>query len=645
MSELQEIEATLSRAEKRRRWAAAFRGLWQGLLVGAGIWCLTLGIHKVFPTPQWTLTTAAVIAGLAVLGWTVASGWRRHTVGETARWVDGKQHLQERLSTALEMAKAGGEESWRQLLVSDAAAHVKNLKVEELAQFRAPRSSKWAFVLVVLGIGLWFVPAYRTTAFVQKQNDQKVIKESGQRLVELTKHSLSNRPPTLETTEKSLEAVSGLGEEMTKRIMTKTEALKDLANLSQKLKDEFKDIAKDPALQRMQQAAHSGGNDSQDNMQQQMDAMKKQLGDNKASPEDMDKMANDLEKLQEQAKSEMDQNGSLSQSTKEKLAQSLAAMSKQSQDMGMNLPDLDQAIQALAASQPGLFTQDMKSSLNDLQKMRDLAKSLQQMQKQQAEQMGKDLAEQLQNGQAQTAQKTLQKMIDQLKNGDLSQEQANQMLAEVSKAVDPGSKYGKVGEHLKQAAQQLSQGQKPGAAQSLAEASKELDKLMQQMGDAQSLMAELDALDKAQMALCNGNCDGWGLTSKRPGKMGKGGKPGSGVGTWADENGGWGYDGQNTGLWDNSGLTRPDMAAKGLTDRPTDLNEDLKPTQLNGKMSPGGPMPSIPLKNVSIRGMSKVELIQAAAAAQEDSQAPSSQDRIPRAYKDSVRDYFDDVKK
>ena len=56
-------------------------------------------------------------------------------------------------------------------------------------------------------------------------------------------------------------------------------------------------------------------------------------------------------------------------------------------------------------------------------------------------------------------------------------------------------------------------------------------------------------------------------------------------------------------------------------------------------------MPSIPLKNVSIRGTSKVELISQAEAAQEEARSALSQEKIPRAYRDSVRDYFDDLKK
>jgi hypothetical protein len=164
------------------------------------------------------------------------------------------------------------------------------------------------------------------------------------------------------------------------------------------------------------------------------------------------------------------------------------------------------------------------------------------------------------------------------------------------------------------------------------------------MGDAQQMMAELENLNKASQCIGTGTCNSWKVGNK-PG-MGKGGKPGGGVGTWADEKSGWMYDGQWSDHWDNSGNVRPDMAGKGQTDRgPGELNDALKPTKVKGQFSPGGQMPSITLKGVSIKGTSKVEYEAAAAAAQSDAQSALSQEKVPRAYQGAVRDYFDDIKK
>jgi len=249
------------------------------------------------------------------------------------------------------------------------------------------------------------------------------------------------------------------------------------------------------------------------------------------------------------------------------------------------------------------------------------------------------LAEQLKNGQPEMAQQTLQKMINELNSAKLSPEDLQKITKEVSAAVDPAGNYGQVAEHLKEAGKQMQASNKTGAAQSLAAASKELDKLMQQMGDAQELQASLESLNQA--SACIGTGRGW-RACKRPG-VGSGGKPGAGVGTWADENGQW--NGEWTAGWDNSGLERPDMDARGHTDRGDgELNDALKPTKVKGQFSPGGQMPSITLKGVSIKGQSKVAYEEAAAAAQADAQSALSQEKVPRAYQGAVRDYFDDLK-
>ena len=95
-----------------------------------------------------------------------------------------------------------------------------------------------------------------------------------------------------------------------------------------------------------------------------------------------------------------------------------------------------------------------------------------------------------------------------------------------------------------------------------------------------------------------------------------------------------------------AGIVRPDQDARGHTDRGDgELSDALKPTKVKGQFSPGGQMPSITLKGVSIKGQSQVAYQEAAAAAQTDAQSALSQEKVPRAYQNSVKDYFDDIKK
>ena len=63
------------------------------------------------------------------------------------------------------------------------------------------------------------------------------------------------------------------------------------------------------------------------------------------------------------------------------------------------------------------------------------------------------------------------------------------------------------------------------------------------------------------------------------------------------------------------------------------------------QFTPGGQMPSITLKGVSIKGTSKVQYEESVATAQADAQSALSQEKVPRAYQGAVRDYFDDLKK
>jgi hypothetical protein len=637
MSELQIIETTLVKASRRRRLARALRGLWIGLLIGGSVWLLAFGIYKLLPIPAAILYTLGGVALLCPLVGFLLGGWRNPTLAETARFVDVKQNLKERLSTALEFADDRETSAWEQLVLTDAVSHVKEIDPRKLIRFSLTRAARWSLLVLALAVGLGFVPEYRSKAYVQQKADEKIIKEVGKQLTELTKRDLEQRKPALETTQKSLEAVNSLGDQLQKTSLTRSEALKDLSSATDKLKDQLKDMAKDPGLKKLEQAARSGGGaDSQKSaaLQKQMEALQKQLGDQAGNKDQLEKLQSDLEKLQEAAKAMADKNSPGGDAEKQKLQSSLASLSKQAEQMGLNLPQLDQALEALAANETDRFMKDLNAALNDLDKLNDMAKRLEQLQAQaQAEKLGKDLAEQLKFGQAMAAQQTLEKLAQQLKEGKISQQQLDKVMKEVTDAIPQSAEYGKCQDFLKSAAKQMKSGDNPSASKSLADAAKELEELMQQMADAQSLQATLDNLKVASM--CVGTCQGWSACNK-PG-LGKGGKPGSGVGTWADDDGGWGYDGQWTDKWDNSGITRPDMDPRGHTDRDVTQSDALTPTKVKGQMSPGGQMPSITLKGVSIK--------ESIASAQSDAQSALSQEKVPRAYQGAVKDYFDDLKK
>jgi methyl-accepting chemotaxis protein len=659
MSELKIIETALEGAARRRRWDRAFHGLARASLVGAGLLLVAVAAYKLFPLPQWVMTAGGVAAGVCALAGLVIGGWRKPARLEVARWVDERKQLKERLSTALELSDGAATADWKQLLVHDAACHAESLKPAEILPFRFPKIARWALAVLVLAAGIGFVPEYRTKAHEQQQKDKVNVKEVGKELADLTRKELVRRPPALPATQSAMDQVAELGDKLNKQTLTKGEAIKDIASMTDKLVKQDKELNQTPPPKQLEKAARepaNGASASPDAMQKQLDAMQKALGEAAAKSDKLDKLAKDMQKLQQQA-ANMSSDSKASASAREQLAQSLADLAKQAQEAGASLEELDAAIEALKSNNTDQFIKDLEAASHDLDKMRQMAKSMQAL-KQQMAKMGKDLAEQLDKGQAQAAVQTLQKMIDQLKEGNLSKEELEKIMQEVSKAVDPAKDYGKVAEHLQKAAQQCKGGDKPGAGQSLAEAQKELEKLLEQMADSEALDGMLDALARADQAIrsgkrwseCKGgkcgNCNGEGCSAckGRGWKHGGGNNP-SGVGTWADDYG-WTYFSENDGNpVDNSGIVRPEMDSRGHTDRPDDLNPNLSPDKVKGQMSPGGSMPSITLKGVSIKGTSTVKFEEAATTAQAEAQNALNQDKVPRAYQNAVRDYFDDLKK
>ncbi|MBK7998722.1 MAG: hypothetical protein IPK15_08395 [Verrucomicrobia bacterium] len=646
MSELQVIESALHRAAKRRRLERALNGLGRGALYGAAVLLLALVIYKLLPVPTWFVPAAGGVAIATMLGGMIWGAWRKMSLLETARWVDEHRSLKERLSTALEMSGSRAPEDWKQLLLTDAAQHAQSLNAKELLPIGFPRAARWALLLVALCAGLGFVPAYRSKATIQKQADAANIKDVGKNLSELVRRELVQKPPSLPPTEKSMQQVAEFGDKLGKQSLTRSEALRDLTSITEQLAKQEQELAKNPVIKPLERAAREPGNggSSQESLQKQIDSLQKALGDAGANADKLDKLQKDLEKLKQQAASSAGKDANAGSPSREQLAQSLADLARQAREAGASLESLEEAIKALESNNTDLFLKDLETATHDLEKMRDMAKAMQQLQEQAAK-LGKNLAEQLEKGQGKAAVESLQKMINQLKEGNLSKEQLEKIMQEAQQAAKPGSQYGKVGDLLQKSAGQCKAGNKGDAAQSMAEAQAELQKLMDQMADAEALQATLDALNRAQMAISQckswGQCQGQGRPGFKPG-----GKPGRGVGTWADDSGWTYYNSKNEGEgWDNTGIERPDMEGKGHTDRPDDLNPNLTPDKVKGQMSPGGSMPSITLKGVSIKGTSNVKFEEAATSAQQDAQSALNQDQVPRAYQNTVRDYFDDLKK
>src|SRR5205823_12140811 len=96
-------------------------------------------------------------------------------------------------------------------------------------------------------------------------------------------------------------------------------------------------------------------------LQKQMESLQKQLGTPTGNPDALEKLKKDLEKLQEAARGMADKNSPANEAERQKMSEALSALSKQAQEMGMQLPQLDEAIAALAANQPDLVLKDLQA--------------------------------------------------------------------------------------------------------------------------------------------------------------------------------------------------------------------------------------------------------------------------------------------
>jgi hypothetical protein len=430
---------------------------------------------------------------------------------------------------------------------------------------------------------------------------------------------------------------------MAKAQLTKSEALKDLSSAIEKLKEQTRELGKDPAIRNLERAsrtASKSGSPSAD-MQQKLDNLSKQLGAQAANSEAMEKLKNDLNKAQNMAANLPKGDTPEAKQAQEQMQASLADLAKQAKDMGLDLPSLSEAIAALQQAQPDQVLKDLQVAEMDLEKMEQMAKALDKMQLE-MQKLGKDLAEQLKNGQAEAAESTLRKMAEQLKSSPMSGEEMEKLMKEVAAAMDPAKQYGEVGEHMQNAMKNMQAGNKGEAGENLKGAADALAKMMGELGDAQSLLASLESLQAAAMCIANGQ--GYCNNPRGAAGMKSGARSRSGVGTWTDEDS-WQYP-EMSESWDNTGIERPDMDGKGISDRGDgQLADNLAPTKIKGQITPGGPMPSITMKGVSIKGNSKIQIQEMATAAQSEAQSALNQDQVPRAYQNAVRSYFDDLEK
>ena len=640
MREIQTIEAALNRVAWRRRWFRAWNGFFQGLLLASLAWLMaTLGF-KFLPLPFAMFGVLGLAAlGAVALGF-IWGGFRTDGLLETARWLDQQLGSKECLSAAVELHQTSGP--WGAALLQEGLKWVGHVQTARLLTYQLPAAARWTMWLLLASVCLGWVPEYRSQDFLDRQREKEVMKEVGRHLSRLAKRSLQLRPPVMKPTESAMVSVDELGRQLTEARLTRSDALERISSVSERLNEMAKTFGENPAFKRMRQEARIPSGTpapSQRALQEEIDALQEKMNGASGDVNGLERMKRKLNELQRLAV-RLDDEEALSAAMKERMAERISSLTRWGKRQGIPLPDLDDAMAALPDGEMSRLLESLDLAQIDLDQMRAMAKSLQKMQAE-AAQMGRTLGEQLERGQVQAAHHRLMEMTSKNSPGSTGGDQPLSLMKELSDALEPARDYGAVGALLKQAIQ-ATQDQRPAqASESLRAAAEELKRLTGQLGDVQSLMASLEELKNAQQ--CVGNGMGWGQVKGGRPKPGTGGMPGAGVGTWADENAGWFYVPETAERWDDSGLTQPETDARGHTDRGEgEVASGMIPTTVRGRFTPGSAMPSLPLKGLSIRGQSRIHYEEAMSAAQDAAQSALSQQKVPRAYQQSVKGYFDE---
>ncbi len=621
------------------RCNAALRTGSLALLIVSLVWLAAFALSKFFFFTPWTLPALLVIGILFVAGACVSTSLRGPGVSDAARLTDQRLGLKERLSTACELDQLQDNSEVAALIRRDASEHLGKLTPSQLAPLHLPRMSRWVLLALACALIAVLLPDFHSSKRMQKQAEKETIKAQGER-IELMVRRVEKNPSLLSHRDapEDLKKMDEVAQRLSSGELSKTEALRELTKLTDDLKRREQTLASKDGVKPLDRESwrerESASPEQMQALQTQIDALQQKLGKTPPTDKQIHKLEQALKKAREAV------NGAkLGTPEGQALADSLAQAANEADasQLAHVADELRKAIEALEGANVSQVFKHIDDAITDLDQAKQQVDAMKQL-AQQAAKAGKDLAEQLERGQAKLAQKTLENFKKQVDAAQVTPEQKAQMAEELMKALGPSREYGKLSEDLRQAMQQARDGDQKGLSQSLQNAMDQLDKVSQAQCEQMQLAQMINELERAGVLLgmSNGQANGDGMC-KKPG-FGFGGKPGSGVGTWPDENG----NPQYTDRWDNSGINRADMDSKGHTDRgPANSPQGTQNFSLKGNMGSGGPMPGISLQGISIKGQSNVKIEEAFSAASQEAENALSKETVPTSYQGAVKEYFD----
>lgn len=598
------------KSAQRRLWLNRWLRLWGwSLLWCAGAWMLLIVADRVFALRIPMKWASGAAGGLSLV---VSCAWfavTREAKLTAARALDAAAGLRERVSTSLVLRASGADakldDPFARAVVADAEARLAGVCAKRLIRVRWSRSMTLGATMALAAALTLLLPEFD----ILKKNESRAQAEA--RLAALNRvRSAVAKPVT---------AMQQIADKQG------DEALKSqVAQLEQALeRDPNADaeaIRREAAkqLDKLQDALRKKTEEDRFRAMEEIKQRLNRLG----APEDpkgeaaklMERLAaGDFESARDQAK---------------KLQEELAKRAKDGTSDPQKTKSLQKQLNELAeklkkAAEDKHTEREMKNAGLTDEQVKKVLDVLAKKDRQQLEKLANDLAE-------------------QLKNKGITEEQIKKMAQKAQQRLQAAQQCKNLGDQMSQAGRQLERGDTEAAASEMGEAAEmlsDLEQVEQAMNELDAQMSQLaDARDELSQDGDNPG-DGEGEGEDQVGKCGSC----HGTGFRKDGSLCGGCEGTGDGMASGKGKGKPGRGhGTGRRNEDNTGDVDFVNKKDKGKLTKSGKIIGQQfIQGEHLKGKSDVELMEVSRAAEVDAADAINKDRIPRAYRKGVKNYFD----
>ncbi len=574
-------------AAQRRLWLNRWLRLWGwALFAAAALWTGLLISNRLFAL-QLPMRAAALMAlGVSLIASIVWLLLTREREMSAAVALDDAAHLKERASTGLYATKVKAD-PFAQAVVADAERAVAGLSARKVLPVQWSRSLSWSIttMLVAAAVSLW-LPEFD----LLKRREAKADAGARKAAVDQIRSVVA----------KPVSAIAQVAEKNPD--LAVDEQLKALEDAMRG------DAAKDPdvlrreatkQLDRLQDALKDKANSERFKALDETKKRFKQIGES-SDPK------NELGKLMEQMAA-----GNFEAAQKE-LKQLQEKLAKRSHDHPADARKAEEIQKQL-----NTLAKKMEASAKDEQSAREMKNAGL------SEKDVQRVLDALAKKDSKQLEKLAEEMADRMKERGVSKEQIKQMMDRAAQRQQACKQMQQMASKMGNASKQMKQGNQQAAQDEMNQAAEQLSEMEQMEQSLNDLEGQMASLDEARENLNKNDQDENGKCKQCNGT-------------------GFRKDGSPCKHCEGTGQCQ--SGGRGNAPRKRDDNDqvDFVDKKAHVKTAKGGSIVGQQfVKGEQLKGKSEVEFLDAASAAEIDATDSLNRDRIPRAYRKGVKNYFD----